>query len=154
MIWYYSTATDSRPLVLTTTGLRIGYCMQATISILHLSSLYTMSSSPLYITYPITSKWEFVLTSGDKIVGEIYCTDPVSDLVVVQEHSDIRMISASHIQESKMLEEASKESPQLASTMAHTKKNLEEREKRAVKLAQERWGLFFFLNVNAVFSLS
>ena len=97
-----------------------------------------MSSSPLYIAYPITSKWEFVLTSGDKIVGEIYCTDPVSDLVVVQEHSDIRMISASHIQESKMLEEASKESPQLASTMAHTKKNLEEREKRAVKLAQER----------------
>ena len=97
-----------------------------------------MSSAPLYLKYPMTSKWEFILTSEDKIVGEIYCTDPVSGLVVVQDHSDIRMISASNIREAKMLEEASKESPQLASNMAHTKKALEEREKRAVKLAQER----------------
>ena len=98
-----------------------------------------MSSDPLYLKYPMTSKWEFILTSEDKIVGEIYCTDPVSGLVVVQDQSDIRMITASNIREAKMLEEASKEtSPQLASTMAHTKKALEEREKRAVKLAQER----------------
>lgn len=78
------------------------------------------------------------MKNGDKIKGEIYCTDPVSELVVVQEQRDIRMISVASIQESKLLEEASKDAPKLVSNMAHAKKALEEREKRAIRLAQER----------------
>jgi hypothetical protein len=97
------------------------------------------SGEPLHSLYPMTSKWEFTLKNGDKFSGEIYCTDPVSDLVVVQEQTtDIRMISVASIQESKLLNEASIDAPNLASSMAHTKKALEEREKRAIRLAQER----------------
>jgi hypothetical protein len=97
------------------------------------------SVEALHSLYPMTSKWEFTLKNGDKISGEIYCTDPVSDLVVVQEQTtDIRMISIASIQESKLLNEASGDAPKLASSMAHTKKALEEREKRAIRLAQER----------------
>jgi hypothetical protein len=97
-----------------------------------------MSGEPLHSLYPMTSKWEFTLKNGDKISGEIYCTDPVSDLVVVQEQTDIRMISVASIQASKLLSEASGDIPKLASSMAHSKKALEEKEKRAIRLAQER----------------
>ena len=93
---------------------------------------------PLYTRYPITSKWEFTLKNGDRVSGEIFCTDPVSDVVVLQEHSDIRMISAGSIQDSKLVKDATEDTPKLLANMAHTKKALEEREKRAIKLAQER----------------
>jgi hypothetical protein len=96
------------------------------------------SSESLFSLYPMTSKWEFTLKNGDKISGEIYCTDPVSALVVVQEAADIRMVSVASIQESKLLEEPSTDTPKLASSMAHTKKALDEREKRAIRLAEER----------------
>lgn len=86
----------------------------------------------------MTSKWEFTLKGGEKVSGEIYCTDPVSSLVVVREQNDMRMISVSSIQESKLLNAASEEVPKVALNMAHTKKALEEREKRAIRLAQER----------------
>lgn len=46
--WYDSTATDSRPLVLTTTGLRIGYCKQPSASNIFLHC--TPCQAHLYIS--------------------------------------------------------------------------------------------------------
>lgn len=88
--------------------------------------------------YPATSKWEFSLQNGDKVNGEVYCTDPISGLVVLVDRGDIRLVTAGSIQESKLIEKASAPTIQLRGNMMHTKKALEEREKRGVRLAQER----------------
>eukprot|EP00980_Cylindrotheca_fusiformis_P030991 scaffold25694_cov127-Cylindrotheca_fusiformis.AAC.22 len=95
------------------------------------------SGKPLYSVYTMASTWEFTLKGGEKFSGEIYCTDPISDLVVIREQTDIRMISAASIQESRLLNEAPGDTPKLPSNMAHNKKALEEREKRAIRLAEE-----------------
>jgi hypothetical protein len=87
------------------------------------------------------------LTNGETVKGEVYCTDPVADLVVLQDPllNDIRMVSASTIiaSESRQVKDAVAESAEAAATKAppnsvlHDKKALEEREKRAIRLAQE-----------------
>jgi hypothetical protein len=95
-------------------------------------------SQTLHTQYPMTSSWEFTLQNGENIKGEIYCTDPVADLVVLRDQvNDIRMVSVASIQESKQVKEASGDPSQAETSMAHTKKALEEREKRAIRLAQE-----------------
>lgn len=93
----------------------------------------------LHSKYPISSTWEFTLGNDEKVKGEIYCTDPIAELVVLQDQlNDIRIVSVANIRDSKQLNEASKEQLEVAaSNMAHTKKALEEREKRAIRLAQE-----------------
>ena len=93
----------------------------------------------LHTKYPISSTWEFTLENGDKIQGQIYCTDPIAEIVVLQDQlNDIRMVTVASIRDSKQVSEASKEQLQMAmENMAHTKKALEEREKRAIRLAQE-----------------
>ena len=96
------------------------------------------SSDPMHVTYPITSKWEFTLENGDKAGGEVYCTDPVAGLLVLIEQGDIRMVSVGNIQESKLLQKATSTDP-LPANMMHTKKALDEREKRGIRLAQERY---------------
>mmetsp|Transcript_19629 Transcript_19629/g.31622 ORF Transcript_19629/g.31622 Transcript_19629/m.31622 type:complete len:204 (+) Transcript_19629:241-852(+) len=98
---------------------------------------------PLYSKYPISSQWEFTLKNGETVKGEIYCTDPVADLVVLQDPlNDIRMISVSSIQESRQVNEASAGAKQKltsssSNNVVHAKKALEEREKRAIRLAQD-----------------
>jgi hypothetical protein len=97
------------------------------------------ASQPLYLQYPMSSSWELTLTNDDKVQGEVYCTDPISQIVVLQDQlSDIRMISVASIREAKLLKEASPD-PAAAppANMVHAKKALEEREKRAIKIAQE-----------------
>ena len=100
------------------------------------------SSTGLHAKYPISSQWEFKLKNGDVVKGEIYCTDPVAEVVVIQDAlKDIRMISLASISESKHVSEASADA-QLALTtpgnnVVHAKKALEEREKRAVRIAQD-----------------
>jgi hypothetical protein len=99
---------------------------------------------PLYTKYPISSQWEFTLTNGETIKGEVYCTDPLADIVVLQDqlNNDIRIVAVSSISQSKQIKEASADALQQAASSAnnsvvHTKKALEEREKRAIRLAQE-----------------
>jgi len=101
-------------------------------------------SQPLHLKYPISSQWEFKLNTGETVKGEVYCTDPVADLVILQDlqNNDIRMISITSINS------ATSDKNVVASAAAatcdmkkvdtvHIMKVLEEREKRAIRLAQE-----------------
>lgn len=100
----------------------------------------TVGGTSLYSRFPITSTWEFTLQGGEIVKGQVYCTDPISSIVVLQDPAlnDIRMVSVSSIQESKLIQEATKSQLEPTPTeIPHTKKMLEEREKRAIKLAQE-----------------
>ena len=99
------------------------------------------SSSGLHAKYPISSQWEFKLKNGDVVKGEIYCTDPVAEVVVLQDAlKDIRMLSVASISESKQVSEASADAQEKLATgnnVVHAKKALEEREKRAIRIAQD-----------------
>ena len=122
------------------------------------STSTTSSSSPqqpLYIKYPISSQWEFKLNNGETVQGEIYCTDQVADLIILQDstNNDIRMISVTSIingetqqitennNGSDIEEDDAIEKVATATTkkvdIVHSKKVLDEREKRAIRLAQE-----------------
>ncbi len=97
------------------------------------------SQQPLYAKYPISSQWEFTLKDGQSLKGEVYCTDPVADLVILQDsQNDIRMISVSSI-DSASRDEANEDPTieQKKFEAVHSKKALEEREKRAIRMAQE-----------------
>jgi hypothetical protein len=100
-------------------------------------------AQPLYSKYPISSQWEFTLKNGDTVKGEVYCTDPVADLVVIQDPlKDIRMISLASINKSRQVSEASAEAQQnvalSTNNLVHAKRSLEERERKATRLAQDR----------------
>mmetsp|Transcript_98347 Transcript_98347/g.275370 ORF Transcript_98347/g.275370 Transcript_98347/m.275370 type:complete len:185 (+) Transcript_98347:243-797(+) len=100
----------------------------------------TTGAASLHSRYPITSSWELTLHGGEVVKGQVYCTDPTASIVVLQDPTvnDIRMVSVASIQESKRIQEATKSQAELTATeISHTKKALEEREKRAIKLAQE-----------------
>lgn len=75
------------------------------------------------------------------IKGEIYCTDPIADVVVVQDAlKDVRMIAAASITSSKQVSEASTDAQDKLTAndnMVHSKRALEEREKRAIRMAQD-----------------
>ena len=75
--------------------------------------------------------------NGEKVIGEVYCTDPVAGLVVLVERGDVKMITCGSIRESKLLQEAL-DGPLQSGSMMHTKKALDEREKRGIRIAQER----------------
>ena len=97
------------------------------------------SQQPLYVKYPISSQWEFTLKNGESVKGEVYCTDPVADLVILQDaQNDIRMISVASI-DAASRDEANEDAtiePKKVEAV-HAKKALEEREKRAIRMAQE-----------------
>ena len=96
------------------------------------------SQEPLYKKYPISSHWEFTLKNGQSVKGEVYCTDHVADLVVLQDsHDDIRMISVSSI-DAASREKGDEDGivAQIVDTV-HSKKALEDREKRAIRMAKE-----------------
>mmetsp|Transcript_10709 Transcript_10709/g.31238 ORF Transcript_10709/g.31238 Transcript_10709/m.31238 type:complete len:180 (+) Transcript_10709:323-862(+) len=98
------------------------------------------SQPPLYAKYPISSQWEFTLKNGESVKGQIYCTDPDSGLVVIQDDQNgIRMISVSSIDtESREAADGKKSTIENNNfDTVHSKKTLEEREKRAIRLAQE-----------------
>ena len=99
-----------------------------------------VSSQPLYEKYPISSSWEFTLKNGQSVKGEVYCTDPVADLVILQDsQNDIRMVSVSSIDAATRDEASEDSSIELKKVEAvHFKKVLDEREKRAIRMAQEK----------------
>ena len=87
--------------------------------------------------YPVSSTWEFTLSNDEIVKGEVYCTDPVSEQIVLQDQlNDIRMVSISGIRDSKQVEEAT-EDASIPGNMTHSRKALEERERRAIRLAEE-----------------
>jgi small nuclear ribonucleoprotein (snRNP)-like protein len=104
------------------------------------AAVTTGTKKPLYLQYPLSSTWEIVLTNDETITGEVYCTDPIADVVVLQDVSDtIRMISVASIRDSKQIKEPKDDAATIngnGNTM-HSKKAMEEREKRAIRLAQE-----------------
>lgn len=101
----------------------------------------TGTKKPLYLQYPLSSTWEIVLTNDETITGEVYCTDPIADVVVLQDpqvSDTIRMIAVASIRDSKQIKEP-KDDAATATTNGngYSKKAMEEREKRAIRLAQE-----------------
>lgn len=98
------------------------------------------SQQALYEKYPISSLWEFTLKDGQSVKGEVYCTDPVANLVIVQDsQNDIRMISVASIDAETRDEDSEDTTIELKKVEAvHFKKALEEREKRAIRMAQEK----------------
>ena len=93
----------------------------------------------LCVKYPISSKWEFKLKNGESVKGEVYCADPVSDLVVLQDSDNgIRMVSVSMI-DTASRDEANEDTTieQNKVEVVHLKKAVEDREKRAIRMAQE-----------------
>lgn len=99
----------------------------------------SIQQQSLCAKYPISSKWELKLKNGQSVKGEVYCADPVSDLVVLQDSDNgIRMVSVS------MIDTASRDETNEDTTIeqkkvevVHLKKAVEERERRAIRMAQE-----------------
>jgi hypothetical protein len=109
----------------------------SSVGIMAAADTSSTSSTSLYSKYPISSAWELTLQDGEVVKGQVYCADPGAGIVVLQDASDIRMVSVASIREAKRTQEASKTPEPTATEITHTKKALEEREKRAIKLAQE-----------------
>jgi hypothetical protein len=101
--------------------------------------------------FPVNTLWELTLVDGsggnDEVVeGRIYTTDELSQSVVVTKplvHTtlsvDVRIIHAPYIKEAKQIENNGNAVNDLATTPLPkiNKKQLEEREKKAIRLAQE-----------------
>jgi hypothetical protein len=96
--------------------------------------------------FPVHSSWEMTLTSKETVTGRIYCTDEVSQTVVLQSAlthttlaTEMRIINASAIvravaQKKKEEDGVVPLSVQLPKVQ---KKALEERERRAIRMAEE-----------------
>lgn len=98
--------------------------------------------------FPVNSLQEITLQNGEKVSGRIYCTDETTGSVVMQTAlvhttlaTEIRIVSSDSIVSSETIESSS------TSTVASTpltqplpkiqKKVLEDRERRAIRLAEE-----------------
>ena len=119
------------------------------------SSSITNNKLLLCDQYPINSTMELLLEPNDeKIQGLVYCTDELSKSIVIKQSlnyttlaSDIRIINASCVKEKKIISESpkTKSNNGIASTADTNiellpnvnKKALLEKEKRAIKLAEE-----------------
>mgnify|MGYP005841704095 CR=1 FL=1 len=103
----------------------------------------------LSVRYPVNSTWEFTLPNDEVMQGTVYCTDEISQTVVLQKslvHTtlafEVRMVQAASIKKEKLVSSSTENSANSDSTMSTPlpvvqKKVLEEREKRALKLAEE-----------------
>jgi len=104
-------------------------------------------------SYPANSILELTLIpNGEVVKGLVYCTDEISNSIVLKKSlnyttltSDIRIINASCIKTKKIIAAqaptdavAGESSLEVAMPLPNvTKKSIEEREKRAIMLAQE-----------------
>ena len=108
----------------------------------------------LSIRYPVNSTWEFTLPNDEVAQGTVYCTDEVSQMVVLQTplvHTtlafEVRMIHVASIKKEKLVSSSTEnsanntneEAPLSKPLPVIQKKVLEEREKKAIKLAEERF---------------
>jgi hypothetical protein len=96
--------------------------------------------------FPVHTTWEMTLTSKETVTGRIYCTDEASQTVVLQSAlthttlaTEMRIIHASAIV--KAVPQKKKEEdgvvPLSAQLPKVQKKALEERERRAIRMAEE-----------------
>jgi len=101
--------------------------------------------------YPVNTLWEMTLENQETVSGRVYCTDDFSQSVVLQKPlvhttlaADVRIVHASSIVKAERLEE---NEPQQSSSDAGIplsrplprihKKTLEDREKKAIRQAEE-----------------
>jgi hypothetical protein len=118
------------------------------------------SEVPLFVRYPVNSVLELTLSPDSEVVqGLVYCTDDISNSVVLKKSlthttlaSEVRIINADSVTSKKVIhavapnkaEEGGEVEEELALPLPHvSKKALEEREKRAIRLAEES-----FLHIN------
>jgi hypothetical protein len=99
--------------------------------------------------FPVNSIQEITLTSGESVSGRVYCTDEMSGSIVLQKAlvhttlaSEIRIISVDYITKSVELKEEDyaghvKPIPLNNALPKIQKKALEDRERRAIRLAEE-----------------
>jgi hypothetical protein len=103
---------------------------------------------PLEVRFPVHSSWKLTLSSEETVQGRIYCTDEASQSVVLQTAlthttlaSEIRIIQASGIVKSIPVKtpaaDGEEDSALSVPLPKIQKKVLEDRERRAVKLAEE-----------------
>jgi hypothetical protein len=103
---------------------------------------------PLVVQYPVNSVWEFTMQPNQEIIsGRIYCTDETSQIVVLQKalvHTtlacEIQMVNVASIVQAKSLpdnEETQQVAPLSQPLPKIQKKALEERERRAIRLAED-----------------
>ena len=114
------------------------------------------ASAPLSETYPVNSILELTLSPGDeKVQGLVYCTDQISNSIVLKKSlnyttlaSEIRVVNASCVKSKKVIaaeapqnrngDSNEEEVQEIAMPLPNvTKKSIDEREKRAVMLAEE-----------------
>ena len=108
----------------------------------------------LSVRYPVNSTWEFTLPNDEVAKGTVYCTDEVSQIVVLQTplvHTtlafEVRMVNVASIEKEKLISSSTEnsasntneEAPLSKPLPVIQKKVLEEREKKAIKLAEERF---------------
>lgn len=113
----------------------------------------------LYLQYPVGSTWDFTLSTDERIAGAtVYCTDEVSDTVMIQKAlahttlaTEVRILQSSHIVQATKAAETTGSSSRAvggeSSVEASSflfqplpkiqKKALEERERRAIRLAED-----------------
>lgn len=111
------------------------------------------SEGPLFLQYKVNSIVELTLAPNSEVVrGLVYCTDDVSNSIVLKKSlvhttlaSEIRIINAASVTSKKVIMEEAPATAQEGETAEElalplpnvSKKALEEREKRAIRLAEE-----------------
>jgi hypothetical protein len=112
------------------------------------SASASAKKQPLVVQYPVNSVWEFTLQPNqDKISGRVYCTDETSQIVVLQKalvHTtlacEIQMVNVASILQAKSLpdnEETLEVAPLSQPLPKIQKKALEERERKAIRMAED-----------------
>jgi hypothetical protein len=102
-----------------------------------------MSSKPLSQTYPVNSVVELTLKGDEKVKGVVYCTDEVSQTVVLKKAlthttlaSEIFMVQVDTVTKKEVIEEEVGEEEKVPVGNV-SKKTLEQQEKKAIRLAEE-----------------
>ena len=100
--------------------------------------------------FPVNSLQELTLSNGESVSGRVYCTDELTGSIVLQKAlvhttlaAEIRIVTVESVTKSVILPEDSQgtfvaPTPLTQPLPKVQKKALEEREQRAVRLAEER----------------
>ena len=100
------------------------------------------SQQRLEVRFPVHTVWELTLSNDETVEGSIYCTDEASQTIVLQKAlthttlaSEVRMIQASCV--TKAVQKNNGEDSEMGPLPKIQSKVLEEREKRALRLAED-----------------
>lgn len=109
-----------------------------------MSSASNGAAAALSVRFPVDSTVELTLSDGTTATGVVYCTDETSQTVVLMNSlshttlaSEIRVVHVSSIQSSKPGKKAAGASLPTKPLPKVQKKALEERERRALRKAEE-----------------